>query len=64
MSDAVSCCRHVFISVVLLGPDVVLAVLFISWQWHLGLFKFVGLCLSLLQWGALFFLIFLLEVFV
>ena len=41
-------------SVALLGPDVVLAVLFISWQWHLGLFKVVGLCLSLLWWGPLF----------
>ena len=50
--DAVSCCRCVFIFVASLGPDVVLAVLFISWQWHLGLFKFVWICLSLLQWGG------------
>ena len=53
--DAVSGFRHVFMSVASLGPDVVLAVLFTSWQWCLGLFKFVGLCLSLLQWGALSF---------
>ena len=57
MCDAVSCCRCVFIFVVSLGPDVVLA------AWHLGLFKFVGLCLSLLQWEAQFFLMFLLQVF-
>ena len=55
---------HVFIFVASLGPDVVLAVLCTSWQWHLGLFNFVGLCLSLLQWGALFFLVYLQEVFV
>ena len=51
-------------SVALLGPDVVLAVLFTPWQWHLRLFKFVGLCLSLLQWGALVYLIFLLDALV
>ena len=61
---AVSGCRHVFIFVVSLGPDVVLAVLVASWQWHLGLFNCGGLCLSLLQWGALFSLLFLWEVYV
>ena len=53
-----------YMSVALLGPDVVLAVLFTLQQWHLGLFKIVGLCLSLLQWGALVCLIFLLDVLV
>ena len=43
-----------FFFVASLGPDVVLAVLVASRQWCLGLLNFGGLCLSLLQWGALF----------
>ena len=38
-----------------LGPHMVMAVLLTFLQWHLGLFKFGGVCLSLLQWGGLCF---------
>ena len=41
-------------SVALLGPDVVLAVLFTSWQWHLGQFKFVGFGCHFCNGGSIF----------
>ena len=41
-------------SVALLGPDVVLAVLFTSWQWYLGLFTFVGFACHFCNGGPVF----------
>ena len=62
MFDAVSGFRCVFISVASLGPDVVLAVLSTLWQWHLRLLKLWGFACHFCNGGALFFLIFLLDV--
>ena len=50
--------------VVSLVPHVVLAALFIFWQWQLRLFRIGSSCLSLLWWGALFFLNLLLDIIV
>ena len=56
MFNVVSGFRHVFISpghiVASLGPHLVLAALFIFWQWHLRLFKIGGLPVTSVMGGS------------
>ena len=56
--DAVSSFRHVFVSVALLvallGPHLVLAVLFTFLQWHLGLFRIGGFACHFCDGGLCF----------